>query len=128
MTSANCHQGYQVVNIVGSRGYQRLLLTVLPQLSATVASIGRVDIHKTSALLCVTCDWLLLSAAMVKPEAGPDNGKYYTHDDWNTESTLETGAYRYSKVSGRFCVWRRTRMQALCIYLMHGIGYSSLAA
>lgn len=37
-------------------------------------------------------------AAIVKPEGGPANGKVYTPEEWNTETTLETGAYRYSKV------------------------------
>ena len=37
-------------------------------------------------------------AAIAKPEGGPANGKIYTPDEWNTESTLESSAYRFSKV------------------------------
>ena len=36
----------------------------------------------------------------MKTEAGPQNGKVYTEEDWNTESKPDkAGGYRYSKVS-----------------------------
>ena len=44
----------------------------------------------------------LWCAAVVKTEAGPQSGKLYTEEDWNTESKPDKdGGYRYSKVS--FC-------------------------
>ncbi|KAK9850976.1 hypothetical protein WJX84_006340 [Apatococcus fuscideae] len=58
-------------------------------------------------------------AAMVKPEAGPDNGKYYTHDDWNTESTLETGAYRYSKVQAEKAAWDFCKKNGIDMVTIH---------
>lgn len=34
----------------------------------------------------------------LKPQKGPVNGSLYTEEDWNTESTLETAPYPFSKV------------------------------
>lgn len=35
---------------------------------------------------------------MVNSKAGPGNGKLYTEEDWNTESSVADEPYRYSKV------------------------------
>ncbi len=60
------------------------------------------------------------SAAIGKPTAGPANGKVYTPDEWNTESTLETGAYRFSKVRNLLRhlravrIWRGHSLASFC--------------
>ena len=45
------------------------------------------------------------SAAIVKPKAGPCNGKLFTEEDWNDESTLTDGPYRFSKVGEGCLLW-----------------------
>ena len=39
-----------------------------------------------------------IAAAVVNSKAGPKNGKLYTEEDWNTESSVADEPYRYSKV------------------------------
>lgn len=34
----------------------------------------------------------------MKPAKGPFNGKLFTEEDWNDESSLTDGPYRFSKV------------------------------
>lgn len=53
---------------------------------------------------CSTCIVLMAGlrqvwcAAVVNSKAGPGNGKLYTEEDWNTESSVADEPYRYSKV------------------------------
>jgi hypothetical protein len=35
---------------------------------------------------------------VVKPKGGPSNGKLFTEEDWNNESSLTEGPYYFSKV------------------------------
>lgn len=39
-------------------------------------------------------------AAVVKAKKGPANGKLFTEEDWNDESSLTDEPYRFSKVGG----------------------------
>ena len=41
----------------------------------------------------------VLPAAIANNAAGPRNGKVFTEEDWNTDSTVNHEPYRYSKVS-----------------------------
>lgn len=42
-------------------------------------------------------------AAIVKPKKGAGNGKLFTEEDWNDESSLTDGPYRFSKVCTYKC-------------------------
>ena len=42
-------------------------------------------------------------AAVVKGRAGPSNGKVFTEEDWNDESSLTDEPYRFSKVGFGAC-------------------------
>ena len=65
---------------------------------------------------------MCLVAAVVNSKTGPKNGKLYTEEDWNTESSVSDEPYRYSKVwsavswrfpcQGKFFAWLCARPTA----------------
>ncbi|KAK9842312.1 hypothetical protein WJX81_005982 [Elliptochloris bilobata] len=44
-------------------------------------------------------------AAVVKSRKGPTNGKTYSEEDWNVESSVDDEPYRYSKVAAERVAW-----------------------
>ncbi|KAK9841363.1 hypothetical protein WJX74_004546 [Apatococcus lobatus] len=75
---------------------------VKPAVEGTKNVLSSVLKHKdTVKRVVITSSF----AAIVKPEGGPANGKVYTPEEWNTESTLETGAYRVSKTQAERAAW-----------------------
>ncbi len=55
-----------------------------------------------------------MRAAIVKPAAGPCNGKLFTEEDWNNESSLTDGPYRFSKVRAG----TPYRMRIICAFMV----------
>lgn len=75
---------------------------VKPAVEGTKNVLSSVAKHKDTVKRVVLTSSF---AAIVKPEGGPANGKVYTPEEWNTETTLETGAYRFSKVQAERAAW-----------------------
>ncbi|KAK9810012.1 hypothetical protein WJX72_003318 [[Myrmecia] bisecta] len=48
-------------------------------------------------------------AAIVRPKAGPSNGKVFTEEDWNDESSLDNGPYRLSKTEAEKAAWELSK-------------------
>ena len=63
---------------------------------------------------------------MVNSKAGPGNGKLYTEDDWNTESSVADEPYRYSKVRRVLLCSLHLRQGVtalLCAHVAHARSY-----
>jgi nucleoside-diphosphate-sugar epimerase len=78
-----------------------------PAVKGTKNVLSSVAKHKDTVKRTVVTSSF---AAIVNPKGGPSTGKeLYDEESWNTESTLEDGPYRLSKVEAEKAAWELSK-------------------